>query len=72
MSEELTDAQLTRQDIVDNAIFAMVRDLLPEEAKKKLEWDIELVGGVVDVIIEYLEKKGICTEMEFYPYFVEE
>jgi hypothetical protein len=61
---ELTDEQIERHDAVDNAIHALLQDL----AGAKIDWDTSLIGRVRDVISEEFSKRGIMTEMEFYPY----
>lgn len=66
---ELTRQQIERQDFVDNAIFDLMNRLIPSD--KEMEWDIEAIGEVRDVILSQFERKGICTEMEFYPYIEE-
>ena len=70
MEPELTSAQLERQDIVDSQIFELLQELVPSGLV--LEWDIELIGEVRDVIQDEFVKRGWCTEQEFYPYIVEE
>lgn len=66
---ELTRQQIERQDFVDNAIFDLMNRLIPSD--KEMEWDIEAIGKVRDVILAQFEREGICTEMEFYPYIEE-
>ena len=66
---ELTRQQIERQDFVDNAIFDLMNRLIPSD--KEMEWDIEAIGEVRDVILAEFERKGICTEREFYPYIEE-
>ncbi len=66
---ELTRQQIERQDFVDNAIFDLMNRLIPSD--KEMEWDIEAIGEVRDVILAQFERKGFCTEMEFYPYIEE-
>ena len=66
---ELTDQQISRQDFVDNAIYDLINELIPSD--KEMEWDIEVIGEVRDVIQAMLVGRGICTEQEFYPYIEE-
>lgn len=66
---ELTDQQISRQDFVDNAIHDLINELIP--SVKEMEWDIEVIGEVRDVIQAMLVGRGICTEQEFYPYIGE-
>lgn len=63
---ELTKQQIERQDFVDNVIYDLINRLIPSE--KEMEWDIESIGEIRDVIQSQLVAKGICTEQEFYPY----
>ena len=63
---ELTKQQIERQDFVDNAIFELINELIPSD--KEMEWDIEVIGEIRDVIQSQLVKRGFCTEQEFYPY----
>ena len=62
---ELTDEQIKRQDYVDNAIFNLINDVIPSD--DELDWNIEIIGNVRDVIHDELVKRGICTAQEFYP-----
>ena len=62
---ELTDVQIERQDVVDNAIFNLICEVNPSDAE--LEWNIELIGNVRDAIQSELVKRKICTAQEFYP-----
>ena len=66
---ELTNAQIERQDFVDNAIFELLRELQP--AAKDIDWDIEKIAEVRDSIAALFEQNGICTENDFYPYIEE-
>jgi hypothetical protein len=66
---ELTDQQISRQDFVDNAIHDLINELIPSD--KEMEWDIEVIGEVRDVIQAMLVGRGICIEQEFYPYIEE-
>lgn len=63
--EELTLAELQRQNTVDEAIFHLVNSLNPGP---NLEWDIEDIGAIRDEVAALLVRKGVCTAHEFYPY----
>ena len=39
--EELTKHQIARQNFVDNAVFDLIKELIPEDKAKNLRWDIE-------------------------------
>ncbi|MBI5874490.1 MAG: hypothetical protein HZB81_01340 [Deltaproteobacteria bacterium] len=68
--KELTDKQIKRQDFVDNAIYHLIQEVNP--ASETIEWDIEMIGDVRDVISEWLvEKMNIASEQTFYPYLQE-
>lgn len=65
--KELTDEQIKRQDLVDNAIYHLIQEVNP--AGKTIEWDIEMIGDVRDVIREWLvERMNVISEQRFYPY----
>ena len=65
--KELTDKQIDRQDFVDNAIFQLVQRV--NSTDKNIEWDIEMIGEVRDVIRQWIvERMKITDEQTFYPY----
>jgi hypothetical protein len=65
--KELTDKQIDRQDFVDNAIFQLVQRV--NSTDKNIEWDIEMIGEVRDVIRQWIvERMTITDEQTFYPY----
>ncbi|MDP3899789.1 MAG: hypothetical protein Q8Q23_01780 [bacterium] len=43
----LTKKELERQDFVDNEIFDLIQKLVFD---KKLDWNIEIIGGARDAI----------------------
>jgi len=66
----LTEQQIDRQDHVDNAIFSLMRVINP--SNKGIEWDIEKIGEIRDVLKEWLvDRLNLATEQEFYPYLEE-
>lgn len=66
----LTDAQIKRQDFVDNAIYELLQMLNP--TGKGIEWDIEVISGIRDKIRYWLvEHYKLTDEMTFYPYIKE-
>lgn len=62
---ELTNKQLERQDFVDNKIMALLQEVNP--TGQSLQWDIEVIGEIRDIVANYFKEKGICSEEEFYP-----
>ena len=66
---ELTPKQIARQDFVDNAIYGIINELIPFD--KEMEWNIEAIGIIRDVIQSQLVERDFCTEQEFYPYIEE-
>lgn len=63
---QLTKKQIERQDYVDNQIFELIQKLLP--LSKKMDWDIEIIGAVRDVIQEQIiGKQKLMSEAQFYP-----
>ena len=68
--KELTDKQIKRQDFVDNAIFNLIKSLNTTE--KAINWDIEMIGDIRDVIAEWMiERLKITDEQNFYPWVEE-
>lgn len=66
-NDELSLREIERQDIVDNAIFCLIEDLIPETAR--FEWNIEYIAEVRDVLQNIIvDELKIMTELEFYPY----
>lgn len=64
---ELNENQLKRQDFVDNAIYELVCNVNPSQ--REVEWNIELIGGIRDLIRHWLiERLAVTDEMTFYPY----
>ncbi len=63
---DLTPKEIARQDLVDNAIFSLITELIPNGTS--IEWDIEIISDVREKIRVVLEEKGIVDEIEFYPY----
>jgi len=62
---ELTNRQTEQLDGVDNACHGLLCTL----AGKAVEWDIEHIGEIADVLQDIIcNKLGIMTEMEFRPY----
>ncbi len=62
---DFTQAETDRQDLVDNACHQLLCDL----SGRELDWDIEHVHELVDAAQGVIvEKLGIMTEMEFYPF----
>ncbi len=68
--KKLTREQIDRQDFVDNAIYQLI--LMVNPTKKNIEWDIEMIGEIRDIIREWLvEGLKITDEQNFYPYIEE-
>ena len=65
--KELTDKQIDRQDFVDNAVYQLIQKVNPTDIF--IEWDIEVIGEIRDVIKERIvERMKITDEQKFYPY----
>ena len=56
--------QISRQDLVDNSIFDLLQTLNPTD--KRLDWDIEMIADVRDVIQHHIISKTKCSEQDFY------
>jgi len=75
-SKELTDAQINRQDEVDNDIYNLIINLDPykvEGEESKIDWDIQMIGEVRDALFEVYRSLHPNIpedelEMLFYPY----
>ena len=63
---KLTKIQIDQQDFVDNTIFDSLKTLNP--TTKELDWDIEMIGSIRDVIQGWIIEKMDCSEQEFYSY----
>lgn len=63
---ELTKRQIERQDFVDNQIFELLQNIIPQS--KKIDWNIEIIGAVRDAIVEQVVDQKFMSEMKFYPY----
>ena len=64
---ELNRKQIERQDFVDNSIFELLNNVNP--TLKNLEWNIEIISEVREVIRIYFENILYdFPEQDFYPY----
>jgi hypothetical protein len=63
---EITDAETERIDFIHNEIIELINTLNP--TGKTIDYDINMIQEVADLIEEHLVAKGICTAMEFMPY----
>jgi hypothetical protein len=64
---EFTSRELERMDFVDNAIYNLLLELAGVN-EDKLEWDMEDIGEIRDLIQEIVVNKyHLMTEMEFCP-----
>ena len=67
---ELSDAQIKRQDFVDNSIYELILLLSPADAQ--INWNIEMIADVRDEIRYWLVNHyAVISEQEFYPYLEE-
>jgi len=65
--KELTEEQIRRQDFVDNEIYQIIQMVNPTD--KNIEWDIEMIGAVRDVIRHWIvERMKMTDEQKFYAY----
>jgi hypothetical protein len=75
--ESLTDAQVERQDEVDNACHRLLNELaaasqVAHHGNDLVEWDIEHISAIREAVQEVLvDKLHLMTELEFYPYIEE-
>ena len=66
----LSKKQLERQDFVDNSIFELIQTLNPTD--EEIEWDIDFIGELRDIIQERFVEMEICDKDEFYPFIEDE
>jgi hypothetical protein len=66
---ELTDAQVEQCDVINGIAYRAMCELLGNDW---LEWDIEWIGEVSDVLASIAERYFGVSEMETYPYIEEE
>lgn len=72
----LTAEQIARQDLVDNAIYLLVRELNMRDSRivnPRIPWDIEFIAWIRAEVFRYISTYNHDhTEMEFYPYIKED
>lgn len=66
-TKELTDAQIERQDEVDNAIFCMIDEVL-SGTRMQPEWDMEIIGEIRELIEEFYFGDLEEDKYNFYPW----
>jgi len=66
--KEFTDDEIERIGVVYSKIHELVQLLEPHSPHEEVEWDMEFIGEIADVIWNYLDSQHICTEQEFYPF----
>ena len=68
METSLTEDQMKRQDLVDNAIYDMICSINP--TNKDVDWqDVsEIIGDIRDIVFSQMSERWGCSEMEFYPF----
>jgi hypothetical protein len=65
--ENLSESQVKRQDFVDGEIFQLIQKLNP--TKKRIEWNIEMIGDIRDTIEEWMVKSVKSSSRQaFYPF----
>ena len=63
---ELNSNQIARIDEIDNAIYKVLTVITCNE---NLKWNIELIGPISDMIVEFLSNKGYII---YYPTIVDQ
>lgn len=67
-TKELPEAQIDRQDVVDNAIYNLLLEL-SGKTEDELEQDMEHIGDIRDVVQEVIcDRLKIMSPMDFYPW----
>ena len=70
MNNNETNQEFTNAEIEHNFVHNEIHDLINRLNPKgtEVEWDMEVIGQISDIIEEHFVSKKICTDMEFYPY----
>ena len=63
----LTNAETDRQDRVDNAIYALLNELRPNDTSE-IPWCIDCIALVRDAVMFALAEHTKLDEQEFYPW----
>ena len=59
--------RIARQDLVDNAIFDLIKIVNPTE--NEIKWDISLISEIRMAVADvFVKKLKLCTEYTFYPW----
>jgi len=66
--EGLTDSQLEQCDLVNGVAYQAICDITGGE----LPWNMEWIGEVSDVLVQWAMRLTGRSEMELYPYLDEE
>lgn len=84
-TQELTEAQNQRNDVVYNSIYLLVNELVPEkyrtassgDGKMPFDWDMNWIGNLADDIealtaklLQIPDAEREAFEMEFAPFFI--
>lgn len=66
---ELTDAELSQVCAVNGAAYDAVCSILHiEDTEEQLPWDMEWIGELSDLIVQFICERFHKEEMEIYPY----
>jgi hypothetical protein len=63
---KLNNAPINQLDFLHNRIFQLLLEVNP--GKKRVSWDMEIIGEIADVIETYFIVNKICTTQEINPY----
>jgi len=66
---ELTDAQIETQEVLLQGVFNLVNEVIENQGASPLEWDIEWIGEIADMVVTTIELNTDLAEMDVYPYF---
>ena len=69
MANKFENFLIAKNDLIDNAAFELIKALVStseNEENEEIEWDMEHIGEVVDMVKSYLKERGfqVC-----HPYY---
>jgi hypothetical protein len=67
-SEELTDAQSHQVDVMHNAAFDAMSEIMAPLDRPSPEWNMEWIGELCDDMADIAKRYFGVEEMEVYPY----
>ena len=70
--QELTDAQIETQDVLQQGIFNLVCNILAHQGLPEPDWDMAWIGELSEDVVDTVTRITTLTEQDIYPYIVDE